>query len=180
MPAGSLTLGRFLPCPRCGVEDRAVVFPAVSKRIEAGRPGEAVQEAGEAGCFQHPDKRAEAACDGCGRFLCGLCRLPFEGRDLCPACLERVRAEGDSVVSHRFCYDRIALSMSLLPLLIWPITAVTAPATLFFVYSFWNRPGSLVRGNRPHFLFAAFLAGLQVLAWSWVAAGLVQSAWGGS
>lgn len=45
-------------------------------------------------CAQHARNRAEAACARCGQFMCGLCRIDSGGMIYCPACFERLSAEG--------------------------------------------------------------------------------------
>src|SRR5437867_11181347 len=84
----------FAPCPSCNASLHIEIFPALFRRMEAGRAGEVIMLAGEAGCFYHPQKKAVLPCEGCGRFLCALCDCEHQGQHLCPPCLETGRSKG--------------------------------------------------------------------------------------
>jgi hypothetical protein len=122
---------------------------------------------GESGCFYHPAKRAVAACESCGRFLCALCDLDLNGEHICPACLETGRRKGKlkQLENRRVLYDAVALSLATLPLLFfWP-TIITAPCALYVVVRRWNAPASLVRRGKWRMVLAAILAILEIAAW---------------
>ena len=56
-----------------------------------------VAEAGPDGvtpCADHPGNAAVSECARCGVFMCALCRIDSDGQALCPACYERMSAEG--------------------------------------------------------------------------------------
>lgn len=154
-------------CPNCDRRLQAAVFPALLRSPPAARSGETILEAGVASCFHHEGKKAVTSCDGCGRFLCGLCDLEFNGRHLCPTCLDQSRTSGTHVnlETSRIVYDRAALSLALLPLIVWPITMITAPiAVTCGVLSFF-KPGSLL-GRRPARAGVAIVIGLaQLTGW---------------
>ncbi len=103
-------------CPSCGGEFIWTVFPAMEAGSARGTAAEPVVVEGQACCFYHERKKAVAACDFCGRFLCALCDLDWGGRRVCPSCLENRRESPagenlaspltDKVVRH----DSIALA----------------------------------------------------------------------
>ena len=76
-------------CPSCKALLRADVYPALYKSLPVGLSGEALYMDKEASCFYHPRKKAVIPCSACGRFLCALCDVKFNGNHLCPACLEK-------------------------------------------------------------------------------------------
>src|SRR6185312_11526726 len=118
------------------------VFPALFRKIDAGKSGETIMVEGESSCFYHPQKKAVLPCDGCGRFLCALCDCPLDGRHLCPTCLEAGRTKGKikSLDNERTLYDSIALALTLYPLIIFYFTLITAPLALFVAVRYWNAP----------------------------------------
>src|SRR6266513_2033382 len=101
-----MTVGPALPCPRCkrvlgpeswidaqaGIcfrcktEYEFAAFPALNATRVQLAPQAAVLAA-DSVCFFHPENRAEAICDGCGRLLCAVCTVPFAGQKLCPTCI---------------------------------------------------------------------------------------------
>lgn len=153
----------------------AVAFPALLRSVRPGRLGESVEFGGEAGCFFHADRRAELACEDCGRFLCALCHMALDGRHLCPACLEAQQGQAAcaGAKGERTCYDRIALSLALLPILFWPVTLVTAPATVGLVIKCWKKPRSVFGFARLRFVISILFAVLQFGFWMAVFAGVV-------
>ena len=117
----------------------------------AGEPGEAVLLEGEAGCFFHPQKKAVVHCDGCGRFLCGLCDCELHGKHYCPGCLEAGRKKGriQNLENQRTLYGGVALSLALLPLIFRGLlTLVTAPIAIYIAIRYWNAPRSIVSSGR--------------------------------
>ena len=136
-------------CPWCLGAIQVAVFPAMFKPVSATRPAEVILEAGISSCFYHDQKKAVVACEVCGRFLCALCDVEFNEQHLCPNCLQS----------------------SLLPLLIWPLTLLTAPGALACaIYSFF-RPSSLVPRNRLRAYLAIVLSLAQIAGWILVFAG---------
>jgi hypothetical protein len=155
------------PCPSCATELRVTVFPALF-RAESVTTGERVMAEGEASCFYHPEKRAAVVCDLCGRFLCTLCDVDFDGRHLCPMCLEAGRQKGRiaKLQNSRTRHDRFALLLAVGPLLIFYFTIFTAPAALFYAIWHWRSPGSIVPNWRRLFLILAMcFASLEIAGW---------------
>jgi hypothetical protein len=87
---------------------------------------------------------------------------------LCPGCLERGQQKRTltQLENHRVRYGNIALAMALLPLLVWPLTIVTAPAALYMTGRHWNSPGSIVGSSKIQFVLAALFALLEIGGWA--------------
>ncbi|MGB8355533.1 MAG: hypothetical protein WCD79_16665 [Chthoniobacteraceae bacterium] len=144
------------------------VFPALFRPLGVGSTGEAVASAEEAACFYHPQKRALVPCDSCGRFLCALCDVELNGQHLCPNCLQTGRKKGKlrNLENERVRYDRLALTTSLAPLLLWPVTLITAPIAIFLSIRHWNSPSSLVHGyTRLRFVLAILISLAEIGGW---------------
>jgi hypothetical protein len=155
------------PCPSCATELWVDVFPALF-REEKIVPAEQILIEGEAGCFYHPEKKAAVVCDACGRFLCALCDVDFNGRHLCPACLEAGRQKGKiaKLQNTRTRHDRIAVLLAVAPLLIFYFTLFTGPAALFYSIYHWKSPGSVVPNHRRLNLgIAVTFASLEIAGW---------------
>jgi hypothetical protein len=154
-------------CPRCGVLQQILVFPAFFRPIASGRKPEELLLEGESSCFFHPQKKAVVPCGHCGRFLCSLCDVDFGGQHLCPTCLElgQEKRTLKTLENHRVRYDTLALAVALLPLLLWPFTCLTAPAALYMAVRYWNSPGSIVGSSKFRFILAIFFALAQIAAW---------------
>ena|SRR5208282_87529 len=155
------------PCPACGVPVQVEIFPALFRPPTRGRGGEAVIVEGESSCFYHPQKKAVVPCDGCGRFLCALCDCELRGEHFCPACLELGRQQGriKRLENQRTLYDAIALSLAILPLLIFYFTIITAPIALYLAIRYWNAPLSIVHRTKVRLVLAILLATLQIVGW---------------
>jgi hypothetical protein len=155
------------PCPACGALIRVEIFPALLRPPARGQGGEAIMVEGESSCFYHPQKKAVVPCQGCGRFLCALCDCELHGEHFCPACLELGRQKGriTRLENRRTLYDAVALSVAVLPLLIFYFTIITAPIALFIALRYWNAPRSIVHRTKVRLVLAIVLATLQILGW---------------
>lgn len=126
----------------------------------------------DATCLHHPDKKAEAVCDDCGIFMCGLCATEDHGDTVCLSCYaNRQKKElktGDSAVSARSVqYDHIALAVAVLPLLVWYFTFLTAPVALYLVVRHWrDHPYGVVPRSRLGLVVAALFALAQLAGWT--------------
>src|SRR5437763_8952566 len=131
-PENAINLEVPEACFSCGAQVLVRLYPAAFKRLEPGKAGEAIVVEGEASCFYHPAKRASVPCATCGRFLCALCDIELNGQHVCPVCLESGKQKGklSELENKRTLYDSAALSLTILPLLMWPITLLTAPAAV--------------------------------------------------
>jgi len=157
----------LIPCPVCAVPLQVQVFPALFRQAAARRAGEAVLADTEYACFYHPQKKALLPCEGCGRFLCALCDCELHGQHFCPACLEvgRKKRKIKSLENERTLYDSIALALAVVPLVIFYLTFITAPAALYVAFRFWNAPRSLVHRSRIRLVLAIIFASLQIAGW---------------
>lgn len=154
-------------CPSCGVLVRVDAFPALFQEHEQGQSGENTILENESSCFYHPKKRAVVPCAVCGRFLCALCNIEFNGQHLCPQCLEvwEKKRKMKSLETQRVLYDDIALSLAIIPaIFVWP-TLITAPMSLFIAIRHWKTPLSIIPRTKIRFIIAIVLSGLQITGW---------------
>jgi hypothetical protein len=165
---GAFNRPQFAPCPACGAPLQIEIYPAFFRKIGAGQTGEAIEVEGESSCFYHPQKRAVLACDGCGRFVCALCDCPLEGKHYCPSCLEAGKTKGKikTLEDQRVLYDGIALSLAIVPMLIFYLTLITAPMTLFVAIRYWKAPASILRRSKFRFVVAIVISLMQIGGWA--------------
>jgi len=118
---------------------------------------------GEASCFYHPTKRAAVPCDDCGRFLCPLCHIDFNGRHICPVCLEggEEKANLQLLRNKEILLDSIALSLVAVSFCFWPLWIVTGPVAIVLAILSWFRPPGLIPRNRTRAVLAILLGLLQ-------------------
>lgn len=163
-------------CGACGTVLRVHSFPALSHPHLTARLPEGLLADGEAGCFFHPAKKAVSTCEGCGRFLCPLCEVEWEGARLCPSCLAAGRKKGKirTLENHRMLYDHLALAVAAAPVLFWPLTCVTGPAALFLCIRFWKTPGSIVSRSKFRFILALVISLFQIAGWIWLVAEILH------
>lgn len=166
IPVRAIAPHTVLACEKCPALLDTVIFPALYRAPDAGRAGERVVFDTEASCFNHPDRRAEVACEGCGRFLCGLCDVTYHGRHLCPGCIATggVATTEQGRLLH---YDTIALGVFLLGMLMSFGTfglslLITSPCVLYLAIRHWDTPMSVLPRNRWRFMLAGSLAVLQL------------------
>src|SRR5580704_3925739 len=119
-------------CPECGSSSIVRVFPALFYTQSGPVAAEAAAE-GEAACFDHPGKRAVAACSRCGRFVCQLCSVEFKGAVWCPSCFTAGAYQATTVglETSGMLYISLALIVAVAPLLLWPFTASAEPIALY-------------------------------------------------
>lgn len=156
--------GEWHACPYCHTPARLEVFPAYAAGVLPPSPSEHILAEGEASCFYHGDKRAVVPCDACGRYLCGLCRIEWGDQNFCPGCLEAGSSQRKmhQLETSRTLYDSIALALGTIPIVLFYITIVTAPITLFLVWRYWKTPLSIVPRTRIRFVLAAAFAILEL------------------
>ena len=154
-------------CPECGAYSIVRVFPALFS--ETGPVATEPAAEGEATCFDHPGKRAAAACGQCGRFVCQLCAVDFKGGVWCPSCFAAgdYKAPTAELDNSRTLYDSIALTVAVAPLVLWPFTAISAPIALYLALRYWNRPLSLVRRMRWRSVLGILIALGEIAGWVW-------------
>ena len=179
LPLELLSAGGASACPACRAGLEVILFPAIHRHIGRGAAGETAVVADETTCFFHAEKKAAVVCDGCGRFLCALCDVPVGGRHLCPKCVETGRTKNTLTAfeNYRTSYPSLALTFAFLPLLIWPVTLLTAPAAVFLVIFGWRKPPSVTGRRRRGALIAALLIALaQCAGWAALFFGLYTAA----
>ena len=144
------------------------VFPATFTQHLGPTLAEGAVE-GEAACFDHPAKKAVASCHQCGRFVCQLCAVEFGTETWCPNCVAAGagKAKAANTETTRTLYDSIVLSLPLASLILWPVTIVTAPATLALTVLKWRQPLSLVRRFRWRFVVGAAIGFVETGLWGW-------------
>jgi hypothetical protein len=179
LPTWELATGDTAACTGCGARNRVQAFPAILQRGPTAPLAELAAE-GEASCYDHPAKRAIAACTQCGRFVCQLCSVEFAGAVWCPSCVASGagaarEAKADTA---RDLYDSTALVLPLAALVFWPSVAIAAPASLVLTAIRWKRPISLVRRNRWRFVVAAIVSVLEIAGIVWFAIYLILRAKG--
>jgi hypothetical protein len=91
----------------------------------------------------------------------------LKGDHFCPACLESGKIKGTikTLENSRTRYDSVALSLSILPLLVFFLTFITAPIALYVAIRYWNAPLSIVHRNKFRYVVAIVLATTQIAAW---------------
>jgi hypothetical protein len=85
----------------------------------------------------------------------------------CPSCLEtgKEKRKLETVENRRTLYDGLALALAIVPVLFWPLTVLSAPATLFVVFRYWRRPLSILPRTRIRFVIAGLIALAQICGW---------------
>jgi hypothetical protein len=158
LPKWELATSDVAVCTSCGANNRVRIFPAAFRDTTAAA-GESAEE-GEAACYDHPSKRAVAACGQCGRFVCQLCAVEFGEGVWCPSCVAARAGKAKSVKmeTSRTLYDSMALLLPMGALLLYPFMILAAPASLVLTVMTWRRPLSLVRRTRWRFVAAILLS----------------------
>ncbi|MFP4541537.1 MAG: hypothetical protein ACLFR7_07900 [Opitutales bacterium] len=166
----SLRLGQYtddgrLDCSSCGRRHEVALAPALLRAAsETERVGELAQD-DEATCFYHPERRAVAACEASGRYLCELCRVEVNGHVYSMEAFQTLRAGGQDArfLVEETRYDRGALMLALLPLLsvfLVGFTIFTGPmAMVLAIFALTRRVKGPV-GRGPWVAIAALLLGL--------------------
>jgi len=167
LSASDCNTTELVRCPSCQVRFRIEVFPALFRAIARGRPAEGILIEGESACFYHEQKKAVLPCDVCGRFRCALCDVELDNRHLCPACLQSGYKKGElnQLEKSRIIYDSAALWMAVLPMIVLPLTILTAPAAIFLAIFSWFRPSSIVPRTRLRSYLAIAFALAQIAFW---------------
>lgn len=165
-------------CPSCQAPIYLIVFPAMLHPVGPGRAGETLLIEGEASCYYHSSKKAVVACSSCGRFLCALCDIDLNGEHLCSVCLEAGSKKRNirSLENRRVLYDDLALSLAIVPMLIFYFTLITAPIVLYLSIKYWKAPSSLIPRTRIRFVFAILIAVLQIVGWVGLITAIVKTA----
>jgi hypothetical protein len=102
--------------------------------------------------------------------LCPLCDIEFDGGHICASCLSAGKKKGKikNLETQRVLYDGIALSLAILPLLIFYLTIITAPISIYVAIRYWKAPTSILPRTKIRFILAIVFSGLQLAGWSYV------------
>jgi hypothetical protein len=140
------------------------VYPALLAPRETKGVGELIVDDKEASCFYHPGKKAEAHCSYCGRFLCALCDVDFDGKHLCSACIQAGRTKGtlEEFRATGKAHWLIALHCAVAGLLFPYLGAIFVPAAFHYAIRYRKHPGSPVPSEH-YFVWTLFLATLAAL-----------------
>ena len=171
----------FTACPNCQAPTRTLVFPAMERAISPTRPEPRSET--EAGCFFHPNSRAENVCGACGRFLCSLCTLTFGPQKLCPDCIYRRRRQASEPLfrDQTILFDNIALLLLVIPVLCLVyiyLGLIFSGFALAIVIMGWRQQRPLVPRSRYRFILAAILSLIEGVGWIalvWLVVWLIQS-----
>jgi len=176
LPKWELAAGGDAICLSCGSSNTVRAYPALFAQPAGAQPETAAE--GEAACFDHPGKRAVAACQQCGRFLCQLCAVEMPGGVWCPACVAAGAgvARAARAEPSRALYDSIAVALPVWSLVIWPLTLIAGPCAVVLSIVKWRRPLSLVRRSRWRFVLAILLGLAQCAGWAWLVLYIVTGA----
>jgi hypothetical protein len=120
-------------CPSCAGTFQAARFAAPARAAAARALEEAAGEGGTA-CATHPGNASASNCQRCGVFMCTLCEIETDEMKLCPACFDRLSAEG-ALASTRTSYRDYGRQASLLALAGVPLMAMGAaigPAAVYY------------------------------------------------
>jgi hypothetical protein len=151
-------------CQHCGSALEFLAFPAQHAARGQARAQIALSE--DAACFFHADNRADAVCEGCGRYLCAVCQVDFVGARLCPQCISTQSTAKKNSERGMLLHDSVALTSALVPLIIWPVTLVTAPVAFGYAIYAWRKPLSVTRRSRWRIVVAGILTLLCMLGWT--------------
>ena len=167
LPKWELSIGEAANCPACGSRNTVRLFPAALAQGAAAHAETALD--GEAACFDHPGKRAVSSCQQCGRFVCQLCAVESGNGVWCPSCvaLSSGKARAANSDTSRMLYDTWALCIPFALTVIWPLTILSAPATVALAIMKWTQPISLVRRNRWRFVVGLAAALVEGGLWLW-------------
>ncbi|MCI0606204.1 hypothetical protein L0156_24725 [bacterium] len=100
----------------------------------------------------------------------------MERKHLCPPCIESGKQKGriKTLENRRTLYDSIALSLSILPLLIFYFTIITAPIAIYMVFRYWNAPTSILHRTKWRMVVALIFSASQLVGWGLLAYFLIS------
>lgn len=154
-------------CPSCKTKLQIDCFPALLKPKQAKATDIYLDEKSNASCYYHPDKKAIVPCSSCGRFICSLCDIEFEGQHICPQCFQkgRTRKKLKNLEKTRFLYDCFAMDLSVISVLIFYFSIITSPIVIYIVFRHWNSPRSIIHTSRIRFVIGISVALIQLVIW---------------
>jgi hypothetical protein len=178
LPIWIIKAGDAAMCPSCSASLIVRVFPALLAARPRLNPDDLRIEAGEASCFYHLSKRAAASCAHCGRFVCALCAVDFDGSTWCPGCMADAQSgKKHAKLEHRrLLWDSIALGAATWPFIafLWPAIPGSL-ATIFISIRYWKRPTSLVPRLKWRFALAILIALAELAFFGFVIYGMAAA-----
>lgn len=154
-------------CRSCATPTQVWLFPALYREREAQK-AQALQEEGHSSCMNHPQKRAVAVCDACGKFLCALCDVDWNGEHLCPSCIgHRKNADPEGALrTEYYHYDLIALLLALIAIPTSFFGIFIAPIVIYLGWRYWKAPWRPVPYRKWTMVLAVLLATMALIGWS--------------
>jgi len=146
-----------------------MVFEAHDRPPLPGKFADALIAPEDAGCFYHPESRAQAPCDVCGRFLCALCDIHLQGQHICPTCLNsgRKKRKIHSLENERVMYGGLASVLAIVPLILfWPVTLITGPLAVVIAIYGWRKPQSITGARRLSYVTAIVFGLGETAGWA--------------
>ncbi len=161
--------GKKIVCHSCRKQYDVFTFPAFYFNNNCFSCSNNIEFENEASCFFHSQKKAEKYCAACGRFICALCAVEIDSRNLCPVCFNSNKQAGNLIQlqESNFLFDRIALDIAVIGLLLFFFSLVTAPIALFIAIKYWKKTG----GGRPlprskiRLVLAIVISLLEICGW---------------
>ena len=87
-------------CPDCNRDFEATAFNPSAPKLKIAEVA-TIGPAGANACANHARNVATTSCTRCGLFICALCDMNVGSGSYCPACFDRVRAEGTLPVARK-------------------------------------------------------------------------------
>ncbi len=145
-------------CAGCGRRFVAQRFAGVEGAGGAGALAEAGPSAASA-CAAHPRNAAPGACERCGVFMCGLCRVDSDGLALCPACFNRLARE-DALPSLKLRFvdygARASSAAAIGFLFCLPLGLVAGPLAVYYAARGLRQPTETL-GSKTGIVFAGLI-----------------------
>lgn len=93
--------------------------------------------------------------------------MEFNGKHICPTCLETGQKKGKlkELQNSRICYDKLALVVAILPMLLVWTSILGAPIALYLSLRYRKEPCSIRGKSNLCFTLATILAALQIIGW---------------
>jgi len=120
-------------CVHCQGFFEAIRLSPIQRPIRVMQVAQAGPE-GATACANHEHNVSTGNCGRCGVFMCNLCKIESDGMVLCPACFDRLTADGTLPGGRNKIrdYAGITSGLTILSFLFWPIAIVSGPAAIFY------------------------------------------------
>lgn len=139
----------FIRCRKCSEQLFISVYPALFKPLDTGVSAEKLLIDTEASCFNHAEKKAVSVCESCGIYICALCEISNGKKTVCANCYsQNLATKKDAVTKDYVSYSRVASSIMLYSLFMYPVLVVTAPAALIYSIKHYGKPEGYFRSKQ--------------------------------